>query len=113
MEKVDSNLGLMCTIEYQKSMNDEKIYTNWNHLGMGIEFQFINYLFGRLGYNSDFSHIDKDAKIKGFTYGIGFITPRKIKIVFPMDLSLNYGRGIADYRNLDANIISIVLGFDL
>jgi hypothetical protein len=112
MEKFDSNLGLMCTIEYQRSMNDDEIFTQWHHLGIGLEFQFINHLFGRLGYNFDLSDIDKDAKIKSITYGIGFDTPRKIKIVFPMDLSLNYGRGIADYRNLDANVISITLGFN-
>lgn len=113
MEKLDSNLGLMCTIEFQRSMMDEKGYAKWNHLGIGLEFQFMNHLFGRLGYNFDLSDSDEDPKIKGFTYGIGFNTPRKIKIVFPMDLSLNYGRGIADYRNLDANVISITLGFDL
>jgi hypothetical protein len=66
----------------------------------------------RLGYNFDFADIDDDAKIKGITYGIGFTTPRKMKFVFPMDLSLNYGRGLTDYRDLDANVISITLGID-
>jgi hypothetical protein len=79
---------------------------------MGIELQFTGLMFGRLGYNFDFANIGKDSKIIGMTYGIGFNTPKRIKIILPVHLSLNYGRGISDYRELDVNVISITLGFN-
>lgn len=70
-------------------------------------------LFGRLGYSFDLEEVAAGAKIDGLTYGLGFKTPQKIKLIFPLDLSLDYGRGIGDYRDLDANVIAIVLGVDI
>jgi hypothetical protein len=113
MANSDSSLGLMGTIEYQKSLNDDELHAEWNHLGIGLELQFARYLFGRLGYNLDLSDVDKDDKIRGLTYGLGFNTPAKIKLIVPVDLSLNYGRGITDYRGLDSNVVSVDVGFDL
>jgi len=109
--KSDSSFGLLCTIEYQRSVNHDEGHAEWNHMGMGLELQFSGFLFGRIGYNFDFANLEDDAKIKGLTYGIGFNTPKKIRVVFPIGVSLNYGRGITDFRKLDANVISITLGF--
>lgn len=105
----DSTLGLLGTIEYQRSMNDDKLYLKWSHVGIGLELQFAKYMFGRLGYNFDLADVTKGEKIKGMTYGIGFNTPGN----FPVDLAVNYGKGIYDYRNFDVNVISVAVGFDL
>lgn len=113
MASSDSSLGLLGTIEYQRSLNDDELHAEWNHLGIGLELQFTRYLFSRLGYNFDLSEVNKDDKIRGLTYGLGFNTPAKIKIILPVELSVNYGRGITDYRGLDANVVSVDVGFDL
>lgn len=111
-ESNNADLGFMSTVEYQKSVKQEEFYSGWQHLGIGGELRLLNHLFGRLGYSFDLEEAAAGAKIDGLTYGLGFKTPQKIKLIFPMALSLDYGRGIVDYRNLDANVIAIVLGVD-
>lgn len=112
-ESNNSDLGFMSTIEYQKSLKQDEFYAGWQHLGLGGELRLLHHLFGRLGYSFDLEEVAAGAKIDGLTYGLGFKTPQKIKLIFPLDLSLDYGRGIGDYRDLDANVIAIVLGFDI
>ncbi|MCK6562129.1 hypothetical protein HUU39_01310 [candidate division KSB1 bacterium] len=109
----EANVGVMATLEYQRSLRDEERYSRWNHLGLGVELQFLNHLYSRLGYNFDFADVSERAKIDGFTYGLGFHTPRKIKVGVPIDLSLHYGKGLTDYRQLDTNVITIALGLEL
>lgn len=112
-ESNNSDLGFMSTIEYQKRLKQDEFYAGWQHLGIGGELRLLNHLFGRLGYSFDLEEATAAEKIDGLTYGLGFKTPQKIKFIFPLDLSLDYGRGIVDYRNLDANVIAIVLGVDI
>ncbi|MBN2104647.1 hypothetical protein JW835_11460 [bacterium] len=107
----DSDLGMTGTVEFQKSYNDADYIAPWSHLGTGLEVCFLNHLFARLGYHFDLSEGDENRRIQGMTYGIGFKTPRKIRMIIPVGLSLNYGKGIYDYRKLNANVISIDLGF--
>jgi len=108
-----TDVNYMYTMEYQRSLNKKKTHILWNHLGIGIELQFLKTMFCRLGYNFDFDDVKKENKVQGLTYGIGFKTPQKIKFFVPLNISLNYGKGITDYRELNENVISIILGFDL
>ncbi len=109
----EADVGVMATLEYQRSLRDEERYSRWNHLGLGVELQLLNHLYSRLGYSFDFADVSERAKIDGFTYGLGFHTPRKIKVGVPIDLSLHYGKGLTDYRQLDTNVITIALGLDM
>jgi len=113
LPRPEADLGVMATLEYQRSQRDEERFSRWNHLGLGVELQFLNHLYSRLGYNFDFADVHERAKINGFTYGLGFNTPRQIKIMLPIDLSLYYGKGLIDYRHLDTNVITIALGLEL
>lgn len=105
-----SNLNLLGTIEYQKSLReDEYNYNRWNHVGSGIEIKFKNNIFGRIGYNYDLENVEH--KTRGLTYGFGFVTPIEIFTRLPFYLSLSYGRSIKNFHRLDQNVISVEVNF--
>ena len=117
----NTNLSVLGTIEYQRG--DQKIDfvgpddrmqdVRWNHIGTGMEFRFIDHMFGRIGYFFDLEN--EEYKTKGITYGIGFTMPEKISSKIPIYLSLTYGRSIRAFRNfveLDQNILNFEASFD-
>lgn len=104
-----TNMSILGTIEYQKSLRKENY--RWNRLGTGLELQFLNHLFARIGYNFDLE--DVKNKYQGCTYGIGFRTPQKLSVKIPIYLSLSYGRGIQMYRSFDQNVVAVEIGFDI
>lgn len=106
-----SDLRYLFTIEYQKSLNNDKEIAQWQHLGTGLELQFFKFSFARIGYHFDLADAGKKTQVKGLTYGIGFSTPEKIKIIVPVDISIHYAKGITDHRDFNANVVAIVLGF--
>jgi hypothetical protein len=108
-----ADLSYLYTIEYQRSLNKKKTHILWNHLGIGVELRILKTMFCRLGYSFDFADIDNDDKAKGLTYGMGFKTPKKIKILVPLNISLNYGKGIAKYVHLNSNVVSVMVGFEM
>ncbi|HEX9974824.1 MAG TPA: PorV/PorQ family protein [bacterium] len=109
--KRNDNIDFIFSTEYQQNFANAKYYS-WQHVGLGLEINLFKHLFGRLGYNFDLEKKDNDEKYDGFTYGMGFETPTKVKIIIPVRISCSYGRGIK-YGAMDVNIVSVSLGVDL
>ena len=102
----NSPVGLLGTVEYQKSLRDEDApQYRWSRIGTGLEMRFFNHLFSRIGYNINLENVDN--KQQGFTYGIGFITPKKLSDSIPIYIALNYSKGLKNYHSFNQNVFSI------
>jgi hypothetical protein len=101
-----TDIGVLGVLEYQRSIDHIDKFPYWQHLSLGLEANFLPNSFLRIGYLFELDKINRYSDTKGFTYGIGFITP-EISRKCPISFAFSYARGLRDYRELDENIVSM------
>jgi hypothetical protein len=88
-----SRAGILISFEYQKLLNDKEKIWEW---GTGIEVQFLEMMYFRLGYHKRFPQTNRTAIGKTFetgaTYGFGFNLPvdQIFKIARPFTLQFDF-----------------------
>ncbi|MCI0616345.1 PorV/PorQ family protein, partial [bacterium] len=88
-----SRAGMLISIEYQKLLNDQEKVWEW---GTGIELQFLEMMYFRLGYHERLPKTNRTAIGKtletGTTYGFGFNMPvdQIFKIAQPFTLQFDF-----------------------
>jgi len=104
---------ILAALEYQRNLNEDQIYfQNWELLSGGVECRVFKFLFVRMGMVLDLETDRNRDSIEGFTFGLGFHTQIPFESMPPLHLELDYGRGL-DISDLNQNMISLTLGYDL
>lgn len=104
---------LTAAVGYHRNLNhDPSCFQNWEILGSGVECGVFDVLYIRAGMVFDLEKRVNAESIEGFTLGFGFRTEIPFESMPPLHLKLDYGRGL-QIQNLNRNVISLALGYDL